>query len=94
MKILKKYAAKVAFSLGLFGLGFAILGQKALAAADADYIAALATGTLAINDNTPATMSFLATTWGKALLIGLTIAALTWAYIKIRGAITGGRRRR
>jgi len=67
--------------------------QIAKAAPDSDLSGVLATGTTLINDNTGTVLTFLGSAWGKGLLIGVTLTALSLAGMMIRGAILKRRRK-
>lgn len=70
------------------------LVHSALAAADTGLTNGLASSSEAISDNIPTIMSFITTTWGKALVIGMLVAALGLGTAMIVGAIFRRRKRK
>jgi len=63
------------------------LVHSAMAAADTGLTNGLASSSTIIEENAPVIMGFITSTWGKALLIGLLVAALSLGSAMIIGAV-------
>lgn len=91
---MKNFLSK--FSLGLMAAVGAVVAfaNHVKAAADADFAAAATGSSAMINDNTPTVLTYITSTGGKALIIGVLITLVYFGIKMIRGSIGGGKRRR